>query len=256
MTILKCFVCLFRSGNISQLIQHLRCCHFPIEHNLSLKCCSDSCSLIFKTYSGFRKHLKNCKQLTDIENNLEDTTINDDISENASTCQLNVNDHDYTFDGNADIDKTEYQTMDENFVNLAYEVNIHIVSLISEILSFGIPLTANIKITDSIRELTQTILESVKEICKGRHFQQNIDLFSNKVLHYFEKYDSEYKIKKHYLNTMVEPKEISVGVRIEQVFDKRSNTYIQCNKPNKFVYVPILDTLAYILKNKQIQPFF
>lgn len=56
---LTCFICLRTWGSIYGIIKHLRCYHH-LRHgpNLNLKCTFQNCSLIFRTYSGFRRHLR------------------------------------------------------------------------------------------------------------------------------------------------------------------------------------------------------
>lgn len=53
-----CFICFNTFDSIYNLIKHLRSFHYiPDGPNLYLKCAFLNCGLVFRTYSGFRKHL-------------------------------------------------------------------------------------------------------------------------------------------------------------------------------------------------------
>jgi len=73
------------ANSINELCRHLRITHSLYEGSqLNLKCCFLNCPSIFKTYSGFRKHLAKCKL------NIE-TVCTIDNSNNLTEIPLNCN---------------------------------------------------------------------------------------------------------------------------------------------------------------------
>lgn len=69
----RCYVCRILLGSGSSLIQHLKLLHglYPGK-KLNLICAQDNCSLEFRSYSGFRRHLKRLHSDTDAEPSCSD----------------------------------------------------------------------------------------------------------------------------------------------------------------------------------------
>jgi hypothetical protein len=58
MTSIRCYICSESVLSVTAIVKHLRRNHVLFcGLELRLECCFPPCSLIFKTYSGFRKHL-------------------------------------------------------------------------------------------------------------------------------------------------------------------------------------------------------
>lgn len=249
MVLLHCYICFRSFDGISKLIQHIRRCHFPIEYNLSLKCCGDQCTSVFKSYSGYRRHLGKCKQLNNEAGCSTESSFTEDMSEDLRFSHGISNDFQETISEPAE---------DVDLNDLSENINLQLISFLSQLLSGGIPLSTIVKIVANVEELVHTILESSKRIISANsNAQVQFNLFSTNVLAQIGKYRTEYKIKKHCSNNeLVQPVEICVGVRSEQVLNKTSISYIQKNVSNNFIYVPILDTLTFILKNPSVHKFF
>lgn len=219
-----------------------------------LRCSGDQCPSIFKTFCGYRKHLLKCPLIQRNVSNCDDTVYNTyhsavDIETEASRHpeqeQSNIVDDsdEYSFDGISDDFNPESSSENQ------------LLCLISKLLCLGVPISTVSIITDNIEEIVNSIFDETGKIIP-KCMNEEWNFFSTKVLASFKETSSVYKLKKYFCKDIVKPKEIAIGVRNDQVFDKSKNAYVQRNVTNTFMYIPILDTLREFLKNKSVQPFF
>lgn len=249
-----CYICNARNSNVSTIIKHLHVLHGLYDNpKLNLKCCSPPCRLNFKTFSGLRRHLQSHyiknhsvtpKELatfhtgTEIqfmqtvegnENMLNDAHQEDDDDDVTNETESNMND----------------------FMNI--DTILHI--FFNQIMVLHLPQTQCQVIYDAILELIDNILQNILNSSGYVHnnfsFYNHINVYRQKIDSALKTYSSSYKRNK-ILNSKVNlPKEIYLGTRKDNVFNKVSNTYVEANIPITFQYIPILDTLKSLISQNR-----
>jgi len=112
--------------------------------NLTLKCCA-GCPAVFKTFNGFRKHLKKCQELLNLPLNNEQSYDNEDfafIFEDYDKSELNEDVDNFSYNNNQDIK--------ENISN--YVVNLY---------SLKLPELTITKILEAMSELIFPFLDNI-----------------------------------------------------------------------------------------------
>lgn len=74
--------------------------------------------------------------------------------------------------------------------------------------------------------------------------------YSNNLRKKLAEFNSGYKRIKLINNEVVLPKEYSIGTRREQRYDKELQTFREINIPITLAYIPILETLKFLYKDK------
>lgn len=260
---LKCFKCFRTFAVISKLFQHLRLWHFHGSRGITiLKCCNKKCVSIFRTFSGYKKHLLKCVlKPTILQSNKNINTIDlNNINKDTTLASDNTAKTNITYNESEILDTPEPKLFSsteprENLETCMSAVNIQIVSFISSLMALDIPLSTIVSIVENVDELISLMFEKIR-LFLPQGDREECNNFFNAVISSIEKFNSTYKIKKTFSENIVKPVEIAVGVRTDQVFHKISNTYLEKNVTDTFAYIPILDTLTALLKNKHIQKYF
>ncbi|KAF2891516.1 hypothetical protein ILUMI_14657 [Ignelater luminosus] len=106
---------------------------------------------------------------------------------------------------------------------------------VSKLYSLGLP------------DLTiQTIIESTEDLLNA--FQQpNVN--QQELIAAFSHFNSKHKRECYFKEHIVEPVEINIGIRYDQVWDKENLVYVQVPISRSFTYVPIIETLKFLLQN-------
>ncbi|XP_031334990.1 uncharacterized protein LOC116164880 [Photinus pyralis] len=263
---LKCVICFRTFTEITKLLQHIRLWHFrSSRENLSLKCCNNQCASTFNTYCGYKKHLVKCI----IKPSVNVLCRNDDFIDECTNAEVyrnticsitsedsNINPSDQS-EGNGDPHPSDLneRTHGMSVETIASDISVHIISFISKLMSMGMPLSTIVTVVDNVDELMNCVFEDTLDIL-SQNDNQNCNIFFNTITASIQKYNSVYKIKKFFSNSVVTPVEVAVGVRSDQILHKASNTYIEKNVTDTFTYIPILNTLSALLQNENIQQYF
>lgn len=236
---LLCFLCPFETCHIKELCTHLHNTHLLFDSlKLNLKCCA-GCPASFKTFNGFKKHLKKCYVNQKIVDNLEENTVSCDNFFMSQT------DNDESVEG--------IQTDDNNIhcdKNLIIEKNVS--SYVSKLYSFGLAETTITSILESTAELIFPILD---ELVNSSQFEQRKNL-ADQLKHPLENQVTKYRRDKIMQEAIVQPVKKAHGIRMDQVYDKISQHYKTVPVTSTFTYIPLLETLRNVLNNKSVQNFF
>lgn len=232
------FVCYICNRSISQdteLIRHLRNTHALYEGSaLTLHCCLPSCVSTFKTFSGFRRHIKKCSLTNTVGGSVLSCAVSDKVPEQ---CSLNLTCVSMSYD------VTDSQNEDVDFkhitCNTADEVPDKLVeSYVSKLYALGIPDTTIQLIVNCTSDLFEVLLE------KYPHFTHN------QIKEVFHNYRSKHIRNCHFNDLIVKPVEVPIGVRFDQKWNKTTQQYNQVPVTCTYTYIPILETLQFLLKNK------
>lgn len=108
-----------------------------------------------------------------------------------------------------------------------------------------------------MEELVQELHSNVKEdlvklLLNDEDVRTKFNDYFDNLENPFSKLNTETKWKKHFSEKwgIVEPVEIALGVRYD--IRRNRNTYEQVPVTDKFMYVPILETLKFIFTNQEI----
>lgn len=246
-----CTHCTYNANSINELCRHLRINHSLYEGSqLNLQCCFLNCSSIFKTYSGFRKHLAKCKLnneqvcTTDDSNNLTEFPLcNSNVEEN-----LNINNNKSNANTHKDVDTKSLK--DHTDLDISKDINNSLLIFIQNLYSFGIPDTSIDKILQCISQLINPVFEKILNNVDESNIicWQIVSTFLNS----FDMYLTKHKRHKKYEH-MVKPIEKSCGIRMEQKLDSQLRIYKMVPSTCTFTYVPIIETLKFLFKNNSFK---
>ncbi|PIK38618.1 hypothetical protein BSL78_24528, partial [Apostichopus japonicus] len=111
------------------------------------------------------------------------------------------------------------------------------------------------EITSSVQAVVhKTFQEHVLE--KDSDVDHDIKKHIDSLSHPFQELNSDFKRRKYFsLQGMVEPHEISLGVRMESHINKVTRLHEQVPVNNTFIYIPIIRTLELLLKHRDVLHF-
>lgn len=246
---LYCFKCSEVFRDVSSLTKHFRLRHAYLEGGVTnLKCGNLECPRRFTTMSGFRKHMKKCitvnKPSPVVANNTE--YVSDNIASGIENTQFS-NEHqcsDFTVVNNE-------QKLDDD-VHLV-ESCLHNITL--ELKKNNVPNGITQKIFNYFSEVIEITSQTTASFensstCSSCNYSVK---FFNRFKQSLSAYSTTYKRNKSFANTIVHPREISVGIRKERVFNKSIGKYIETNVASKFMYIPFLETLKLLLLNQEFR---
>jgi len=232
----KCYLCTYKTSEIKHICNHLHNRHVLFDSsNLILKCCA-GCPAVFKTFNGFRKHLKKCQELLNLPLNNEQSYDNEDfafIFEDYDKSELNEDVDNFSYNNNQDIK--------ENISN--YVVNLY---------SLKLPELTITKILEAMSELIFPFLDNIVSIPNLDERQNLADRFK----YSFESYLTKYGRNKFFDGNIVQPIRISHGIRFDKKYDSEAQCYKQIPVTSTFTYIPLLETLKVLLNNESIQKYF
>lgn len=210
-----CFICKEKSLNVGELIRHLRRRHALYDGTtLVLKCFHENCRKTFQTFSGYRKHVQKCSSKQNIPlgfpRSLRLANKPIEVSNLDSSPQLCSNDSRISIDD-------------------------YFSSYISKLYSMNLPDSSIQSIVDSTRDMLKFCLTS----------NVNSELIDAT----FSEYRSKFKREQFFKNYIVEPVQVPFnGMRYDQKWNKEKCGYEQIPISTSFMYIPILNTLKFILE--------
>lgn len=234
----ECYICRRNIPQEAELIRHLRNFHALYEGSaLTLHCCVPSCVSAFKTFSGLRKHIKKCPLKR--KHYLNNSDPNHSNAFTPGQCSLhdtvkNIDEYDcHNNDGKV----VEEHAVENNDGQVVPDRLIE--SYVSKLYALGIPDSTIQVIVNCTSELFDTLLETNPQVNVPKQFK---NLFQN--------YRSKHIRDCHFNDLIVKPVEIPIGTRFDQKWNKTTKQYNQVPVTCSFTYVPILETLKFLLSNK------
>lgn len=246
----RCFVCKLTCSTVNDLIRHLKLSHaFYPGRRLQLVCNQDDCCLRFVSYSGFRKHLqrRHNSELSDMSL-FESSPAPSVESGPASVTQpSNLVSGNPGTSSNTDERKLRTQEM--------------CASVIAKLQSSGVASNVITSVAENMEELVSelhsNIREDIVQLVSDDH-RSDVEEYFDHLDNPFSNFTTETKWKKYFFENwgVVEPIEIPLGVRYDSRRNRTTGTYDQVPITDKFVYVPLLQTLKFMFKNVEIQKHF
>lgn len=230
----QCYICKRQISQDVELIKHLRTVHALCEGStLTLCCCVSNCVSTFKTFSGFRKHIKKCS--------LKNTTsyggpLNSQVNVNKISEQCNLSDT-VASDG-----KDIFEHSIKNTFEQVTSSDKLVESYMSKLYALGIPESTIQLIINCTSELIETLFET-KPQCPEE--------FKN----LFQNYRSKHMRDSHFKNLVVKPVEVPIGLRFDQKWNKTTKQYNQVPITCSYTYIPIFETLKFLFKNQSFLSF-
>ncbi|KAK5647312.1 hypothetical protein RI129_002204 [Pyrocoelia pectoralis] len=219
-----CFICSCSASIISDLFKHLRMRHALFDGAaLELKCFKTGCNNTYHTFSGYRKHITKCTALHS-DSLPGQSSSNDTPTENIIQHK----------NANADF----RQCLTSNV--LRSSLSEYCSSYVSKLYTLGLPDSTIQIIIDSTNDLLQF----------GFNHYKSTDFIDTNL---FADLNTKYKREKFFKSQMVNPIDISLGVRLDQIWNKKKRVYVQTPISCKFVYIPILKTLKFLLNNSSFR---
>lgn len=236
---LRCYRCSFETNNIRDLCAHLRTFHLLFDSpKLNLPCCA-GCPATFKTFNGFKKHLRKCYS----------DQINSDKLEDNSGTDNNTFEHEENTDFSADSIQSETKNTQDNNNKLIQE---NVSCYVSKLYSLGLPESSITSILESTSELFFPVLDEVVML-SALHLRKEL---ATKLSQTFENQVIQYRRRKFFEGATVQPLKKSHGVRMDQRYDRQRQRYISTNVTSTFAYVPLMETLRMVLSNTSVQNYF
>lgn len=235
-----CYICKVTFAQENTLVKHLRLEHCLYEGAaLTLGCCFPPCPLTFKTFSGFRRHIKRCSfRNHNQQANINKLVLTKSHSGSNINCDENVSDKNNLLLEDASC----YANLIKNPLQLNTAVcskNI-LENFISNLLSLGIPDTTIQTIIDSVSEL----FESLSDVDDD---SKNVLMTCRSAL---DEFKSKHLRKKYFHEKIVSPVQVPIGIRFDQRWDKSLGQYVQLPITYNLTYIPIRETLKYLLQNE------
>ncbi len=132
-------------------------------------------------------------------------------------------------------------------------------SLIAKLLSCGVATNVIKTVAENMEELVEELHSNVKDdvvkfIPNDEDMRTKSDDYFDSLENPLGKLNTETKWKKRFSQKwgIVEPVEVALGVRYDTRRNRTAGTYDQVPVTDKFVYIPLLETLKYIFTNQEI----
>lgn len=245
----KCHICKSLHDAPSALIQHLKFFHalYPGK-KFVLVCGQEGCSLQFKSFTGFRKHLASCHSTVNISTN------NDGDMETPRQSSFEQSSQDNT------------SGMDQDVINQPLKSHMSkdqakamCASVIAKLQGSGVANNVVLSVVESMEEYVNEIHANLKDQVLNAVPAENPsrssveEVFSN-TFNPFSDLNTNSKWAKYFSEKwgVVEPVEIHLGVRYDSKRNKISGVYEQVPVNDNFIYIPLLKTLEFIFKNEEV----
>nr|XP_021333504.1 uncharacterized protein LOC108179166 isoform X1 [Danio rerio]XP_021333505.1 uncharacterized protein LOC108179166 isoform X2 [Danio rerio] len=239
----RCFACKAVHLTINDLIRHLKLIHayYPGK-KLNLKCAQNNCKHSFMTYAGFRKHLSSVHR-----HEFLDQAETENQTEDTEPSQLN----------NHNEQQPETPLGDKRRVIDTQEM---CASIVARLQNSGVATSVVTSVISDMEELVHEIHSDIKSkvmnLLPAKDFatpSQVDDCFSS-LNNPFTNLNTEHKWKKYFKDkwAVVDPTEIKLGVRFDSRLNRVTRTYDQVPVIDKFIYIPLLNTLQFIFRNSDI----
>lgn len=255
---LRCFKCPEFHGSSKSLISHLKFTHgFYPTSKQRLLCNQERCRKQFLTYSGYSKHLESTHLPVNNEEHEQNLGPRGQISDQIDVDLTSSNDYPTSSNdsqtASTDTSENRRPTISSEFlknrcVSIATRLqdsgagNAFISSIVSELEEY----------TTELRDyFQQSTLEAIPtdNTCRN-DVKQNFEHFENPVSFL----NSESKRLKYLKEKweVVEPLELTLGVRFDSRLNKNSRMFDQVQVKDTFIYIPILETLKFMFRNADV----
>lgn len=254
---LTCFKCQKLYPSSQELISHLR-----VEHSyypgpkFKLFCFQQDCRHQFLTYAGFRKHLNSVH--SNVQQIAQTSTAACSFSEPVATSsQAHALEDQFNPLNQCSSSSDSSESNDSGLTKDPTKEMC--ASIVAKLQGSGISNSLVSSIVGDLEELTSELRSQAKHtiISALPTTDPNISMINDS----FEKFENpftnlntEWKRNK-YFNLkwgVVEPIEITLGVRYDNRKNPKSGTYDQVPVKDTFIYVPILETLKFMCRNPDI----
>lgn len=258
----SCYICKIDMFTTASITKHLRVVHGLYDSSkLNVRCSFPSCFSNFKTFNGLRKHLlshEKDQSLSEIKINFP---VNRIVNSNVLECPESYN----AIVDEMDVDETNESKIicgkndDKEYekTHNKHESGNEVISLdmvfnifFSQIAMLNIPHVQSQSVYDAVLEMIENIFDHlVIESQTDININKFLKITAENIKTEMVKYKSIYKRNKILNSKVLLPKQIFLGMRTDTKFDKKSNSCKEVNIPKTFQYVPILETLKWIISN-------
>lgn len=252
---LICFICQKEHPDSQQLISHLRGEHsyYP-GSKFKLICSQQGCRHQFQTYAGFRKHLNSVH--SSIQLIAPTSTVGCSSSEPVASSSHALED----LMNPQHLSPCSSALSDNNDSGLTKNSTKELCeSIVAKIQASGISNSLVSSIVGDLEELTDELNSQAKHnilsaLPTNDPYKTVINESFEKLENPFTNLNTEWKRNKYFKEKwgVVEPNEITLGVRYDNKLNKKSGTYDQVPVNDTFIYVPILETLKFMCRNPDI----
>ena len=240
----RCFVCKSAFHSIQLLVRHLKLSHafFP-GMQFQLVCDQNGCRHRFCSFSGFRKHLQ-CKHNAEILDPAVNEPVTPSVVVHEQRTVLTL--------------ISEQPVNSQSCIENRQHTQEMCASLIAKLQSSGVATnvvkTVVANMEELVEELHSTVKEDVIKLLPDEGMRAKFDEYFDSLENPFSKLNTETKLKKYFSEKcgLVEPVEVALGVRYDTRRNRDTGTYEQVPVTDKFVYIPLLETLKLIFNNKEI----
>ncbi|XP_030606887.1 uncharacterized protein LOC115795207 [Archocentrus centrarchus] len=241
----RCHICRSLHNAPNALIQHLKFFHglYPGKKFVVI-CAQDACSLQFKSFTGFRKHLNSFHSIVNIG-------TNPDFPKPRQSDAIEHVSQEGVPDMVEEAPSTSFMS-NEQAKDMCASV---VAKLQGSGVSNNVVLSVVESMEDYVNELHKKLKEQVMSAVPSDSPCRNAveEVFSN-VFNPFSELNTNSKWTKYFTEKwgVVEPVEINLGVRYDSKRNKISGIYEQVPVNDTFIYVPLFKTLEFIFKNAEV----
>ena len=249
----KCYICRLLLDTPGSLTRHLKLVHglYPGKH-FNLICAQDGCSLQFKRFLGFTKHLKKYHD--------KDVVVSSN-NPSSPVQQAVILREDILHVGDSDMDQDlPNQQASGSASSISKDQSKEMcASIIAKLQGSGVANSVILSVVESMEEYVDEVHTNLKEQVLSVVPPDNAcriaveEVFKN-VHNSFTDFNTDSKWRKYFSDKwgVVEPVEVHLGVRFDSKRNKISGIYEQVPVNDTFIYVPILKTLEFIFKNEEV----
>ncbi|XP_036339979.1 uncharacterized protein LOC118749290, partial [Rhagoletis pomonella] len=251
-----CFVCNKMFDTTAFIIFHLKHIHFLSESKgIVLNCIkSKNCNKTFCTFRGLKRHAENCSAGTNAN------AVFNVTSELISAVDMLVDET----SKDPDFGSSNVTYCSNNF-NFEDSIQASFSKFAKQLMASGIAETNVNKIFSSVEEIVANLFQKFEAFLKNRHSEVNCTIlketfhcFDSCVLSHIKNFSSNYKRSEMYKKDelYVEPVSKPLGgrwdIKTNRSSDKSYKHYVECT----FQYVPIVDTISTLFKNKSFKNLY
>lgn len=240
-----CFICKKEHTNANALIRHFKLVHGLCPgKRLKLKCAQRGCSHVYHSFSGLRKHLSKCAS----DHSHLDFNKNSSNANSISLVDVAV-----LSNQNPPCDSSLLKT---NIVNSC-------ATVVAELKVAGVAETTINYVVGALEEVVGDIHSETHESVKNSLsleepiksvVESQIDQCFEKMQNPFTLLNTETKRMRYFSDKWgkIDPVEYVLGTRFATRHNRTTGTFSQTIVKDKFVYVPILETLQSIYEHPKI----
>ena len=245
----RCHICSSLHDAPSALIQHLKFFHglYPGK-KFVVTCAQEGCSLQFKSFAGFRKHLNGCHSIVDMGTSNDNIPTPNQSDLGGQSSQQDTSDMDLDL-----INQPSTSGMSKD------QAKHMCASIVAKLQGSGVANNVVLSVVESMEEYVNEVHANLKEQVLNAVPAENpsrnaVEEVFNNTFNPFCDLNTNSKWTKYFSEKwgVVEPLEIHLGVRYDSKRNKISGAYEQVPVNDTFMYIPLLKTLEFIFKNEEI----